>query len=204
MAKTLSLKSQATNLQNVIARVEFTDANGNLMNEEIGVKNATNILKTSKEHSTSVFMIGNGGSAAVVSHILTDFINVAGLRASTLHESSLITCMANDYGYENVFSTSLDKIAKKDDILIAVSSSGLSMNVVNGVNTMKRLGGKVLTFSGFDKNNTLRQLGDLNVWLGDHQYGRVEIGHLFILHHLADSLEIATTDTKSPRNTVKE
>ncbi|HIN87164.1 MAG TPA: hypothetical protein EYN05_00700 [Nitrospinaceae bacterium] len=64
-------------------------------------------------------MIGKGGSAAVVSHILTDFINVAGLRASTLHESSLITCMANDYGYENVFSTSLDKIAKKDDILIA-------------------------------------------------------------------------------------
>ena len=72
--------------------------------------------------------------------------------------------MANDYGYENVFSTSLDKIAKKDDILIAVSSSGISINVVNGVNTMKRLGGKVLTFSGFDKDNTLRQLGDLNVW----------------------------------------
>ena len=64
------------------------------------------------------------------------------------------------------------------------------MNVVNGVNTMKRLGGKVLTFSGFDKDNTLRQLGGLNVWLGDHQYGRVEIGHLFILHHLADSLGI--------------
>ena len=105
----------------------------------------------------------------MVSHILTDFINVAGLRASTLHEPSLITCMANDYGYENVFSTSLDKIAKKDDILIVVSSSGLSMNVVNGVNTMKRLGGKVLTFGGFNKDNTLRQLGDLNVWLGDHQ-----------------------------------
>ena len=186
MAKTLSLKSQLTNFQNLIARVEFTDASGNSMNEEIGIKNATSILKKSKEHSTSVFMIGNGGSAAVVSHILTDFINVAGLRASTLHESSLITCMANDYGYENVFSTSLDKIAKKDDILIAVSSSGLSMNVVNGVKTMKRLGGKVLTFSGFNKDNTLRQLGDINVWLSDYQYGRVEIGHLFILHHLVD------------------
>ena len=116
--------------------------------------------------------------------------NVAGLRASTLHESSPITCMANDYGYEDVLSTSLDKITKKHDILIAVNSSGHSMNVVNGVNTMKRLGGKVLTFSGFDKDNTLRQLGDLNVWLVDHQYGRVEIGHLFILHHLADSFRV--------------
>ncbi len=112
--------------------------------------------------------------------------------------------MANDYGYENVFSTSLDKIAQTNDILIAVSSSGLSMNVVNGVKTMKRLGGKVLTFSGFDKDNTLRQLGDLNIWLGDHQYGRVEIGHFFILHHLADSLGIGTADMQSPRNTVKE
>jgi D-sedoheptulose 7-phosphate isomerase len=134
-------------------------------------------------------MIGNGGSD-LWSAIFTDFINVAGLRVSTLHDSSLITCMANDYGYENVFSTSLDKIAKKDDILIAISSSGISMNVVNGVTTMKRLGGKVLTFSGFDKDNTLCQLGDLNVWLGDHQYERVEIGHLFILHHLADFLGI--------------
>ena len=72
----------------------------------------------------------------------------------------------------------------------AVSSSGLSMNVVNGVNTMKRLGGKVLTFSGFDKDNTFSQLGDLNVWLVDHQYGRVEIGNLFISHHLADSFRV--------------
>ncbi|MBI3315827.1 MAG: SIS domain-containing protein [Candidatus Omnitrophica bacterium] len=147
---------------------------------------ALDLLDRARQAKSAVYIIGNGGSSAIASHVITDFTNVAGLRARTLHESSLITCMANDYGYENAFARLLGAHAVKDDVLIAISSSGRSKNILNAADAMKTAGGRVLTLSGFDRDNPLRKTGDLNVWVDSHDYGLVEIGHLFLLHNLAD------------------
>ncbi len=135
-----------------------------------------------------MYLIGNGGSAAIVSHAKTDFMNVAGIKAITLLEPAIITCLSNDYGYENVFSRQLEVLANPDDILIAVSSSGQSKNIINAAQIMKQKGASVITLTGFKENNPLRKMGDLNYWLSSSNYTLVEIAHLFVLHHMADCL----------------
>ena len=98
------LKAKAFQLQSLIACAEFTDGQEQSIPYADGFQDSLELLKEAREQKAGVFLVGNGGSAAVVSHIFNDFINVARLRAFTLHESSLATCMANDYGYENIYS----------------------------------------------------------------------------------------------------
>ena len=97
--------------------------------------------------------------------------------------------MSNDYGYENSFSESLSTLAREKDLLIAVSSSGRSPNIHNAVKSVKKVGGEVITLSGFGHDNPLRSMGDLNIWLDSTSYGLVEIGHLFYLHYLSGRLQ---------------
>jgi D-sedoheptulose 7-phosphate isomerase len=182
----LSLNIRAAQFQTLLADCEFTDAAGGGIKLEDGIQRAMQILRSTRQRGSRVHLIGNGGSAGVASHITTDFVNVANLRAHTLHDSSIFTCMANDYGYENAFARMLSLLAVKDDVLIAISSSGKSPNIRNAAATMKQMGGVVITLSGFDSTNALRGMGDLNIWLGSCDYGFVEIGHQFVLHNIAD------------------
>lgn len=147
---------------------------------------AMRMLAQVRKSQNSVYVIGNGGSAGVASHAVIDFVNVAKLRAFTLHESALLTCMANDYGYENAFAKILAQMAKPGDVLIAISSSGNSKNIRNAAVQMTGNGGAVITLSGFVGSNPLRALGDINIWLDSCDYGFVEIGHQFILHNMSD------------------
>jgi D-sedoheptulose 7-phosphate isomerase len=183
------LKTHAEKLQALITSAEFTDERKQPLSYRDGCERTLEMLKEAREQKACVFLIGNGGSAAIVSHILNDFINVGKLRAFTLHESSLVTCISNDYGYENVYSKPLKTLAQPNDLLIAVSSSGKSQNIRNAVNSMKEVGGKVITLSGFDNDNPLREMGGGNFWLNSRDYGLVEVGHMFFLHFLSDHLK---------------
>lgn len=149
---------------------------------------AKDIFTDSSKNNGNIYIIGNGGSSAIASHIITDFRNVAHLRALTLHESSVLTCFSNDYGYENAYVMQLEKIARTSDVLIALSSSGESKNILNAAQFMQNIGAKVVTFSGFSQDNPLRRLGNLNYWISSNNYGLVEIAHLFVLHHWVDYL----------------
>ena len=144
------------------------------------------VLSGVRRNNNAVYVIGNGGSAGVSSHVITDFVNVIKLRAYTLHDPSLITCMANDYGYENAFARLLQQMARPGDVLVAISSSGRSPNIRNAAEQMTSSGGTVVTLSGFAADNPLRALGDINIWLDSTDYGFVEIGHQFVLHNVAD------------------
>ncbi len=182
----LSLAARAAQFQALVAACEFTDASGMPLVPEDGIARAMQLLRTARERADSVFLVGNGGSASVASHATTDFVNMAKLRAQTVHDSSILTCMSNDYGYENAFARILSRLARKDDVLVAISSSGKSPNIRNAAAAVKQHGGTVLTLSGFDRDNPLRSLGDLNIWIDSRDYGFVEIGHQFVLHNLAD------------------
>jgi D-sedoheptulose 7-phosphate isomerase len=177
---------RAAQFHALLTNCEFTDSSGRLLDLEAGVLRAMQILRAIRERGSRVHLIGNGGSAGIASHVATDFVNVAKLRAHTLHDSSIFTCMANDYGYENAFARMLLHLASKHDALIAISSSGRSANICNAAETVKNMGGTVITLSGFDSANTLRGMGDLNIWLDSCDYGFVEIGHQFMLHNVAD------------------
>lgn len=186
ITRNLSLAFCATQFGALLGRAEITGKDGIPLGIEPGMSVAMRMLAQVHKNQGSVYVIGNGGSAGVASHAVIDFVNVAKLRAFTLHESSLLTCMANDYGYENAFARVLAQMAKPGDTLIAISSSGNSRNIRNAAVQMADSGGTVITLSGFAGNNPLRTLGDINIWLDSNDYGFVEIGHQFFLHNMSD------------------
>ena len=190
----MALNVRSSELQSIITSTQATDASGKLLDTEVSIMQVLALLRELRRHNGSLYLIGNGGSAAVASHSVTDFLNVARLRATTLHDSSLITCMANDYGYENAFARILSTLAQPGDALIAISSSGKSPNICNAAAKVREIGGAIITLSGFAPDNPLRGLGNLNIWLDSHDYGMVEIGHQFVLHNVADRLRLEKTN----------
>ena len=143
------------------------------------------IVKAAKSNG-SVIIVENGGSAAIASHVAIDFLKSIGIRAFTFNESSLITCYANDFGYENWVKEALKSYAKKNDVVILISSSGESANILNAAKYIKKNGSNVITFSGFNKNNSLLSLGNLNIWVDSSNYNYVEIIHNQFLLMLVD------------------
>lgn len=185
-SQSMKLNVRAENFKQVISETKCSNVSGDNISIEHATEFAMACLIKQRENKNSIYIIGNGGSASVASHAQIDFLNVAKLKAQVLHESSTITCMANDFGYENAFARILETMLSKDDLLIAISSSGQSQNICKAVLQAKKIGAKVITFSGFKFDNPLRLSGDLNYWLNSSDYGFVEIGHQFILHNLSD------------------
>jgi len=125
----------------------------------------------------TVFIIGNGGSAAIASHVAIDFTKVANIPATTFNESSLLTCFSNDYGYEHWVEKALEFYAKENDMVILISSSGQSQNIINGAKKAREMKLPLITFSGFSEQNQLREMGDVNLWIDSDKYNIVEIVH---------------------------
>jgi D-sedoheptulose 7-phosphate isomerase len=182
----MQLNHRANAFARIITDTICTSGEKKTIPLEIAMLQVMENLRKIRQNKQSLYIIGNGGSAAVASHAQVDFVNVAKINAQVLHESSLITCMANDFGYENVYSRVISQFIKSGDILIAISSSGKSKNIFNAMNVAIERGVKVVTFTGFDPNNPLRQFGHFNFWLDSYDYGYVEVGHQFILHNLSD------------------
>ena len=184
----MGLAARAAVLQTVIDSTIVTDATGRRLDTESSLECVVQLLRDARGRSASVYLVGNGGSAAVASHAVTDFLNVGRMRAMSVHDASLLTCMANDFGYEHAFARVLSTIAQTGDVLFAISSSGRSPNICNAAACVRDRGGTVITLSGFDADNALRGCGHYNVWLDSRDYGMVEIGHQLVLHNLSDRL----------------
>lgn len=144
-------------------------------------------LLQTKANDGTVFVIGNGGSAGIASHFSIDLLNALQIPAQTLYDSNIMTCISNDYGYEQVFSRPLNLLLKETDLLVCISSSGNSENILNGGAVAKAKEVPLITLSGFEPHNPLRHLGDLNFYLPIIDYGLVEMGHFFLLHTIIDS-----------------
>ncbi len=184
----MGLNQRVDQFVDVMASMQITAADGVARDKDGAMAELLGILKQLRTDDRALYVLGNGGSAAVASHAVTDFLNVGGLRAMTIHDPSVLTCMANDYGYESAYARMLSVLARSADVLIAISSSGRSPNITNAVKSFQNSGGLAITLSGFAHDNPLRGLGDYNIWLDASDYGFVEIGHQFILHNLADRL----------------
>ena len=126
------------------------------------VEDAINLINNCSGSGKKIMFIGNGASAAISSHMATDFWKNGSIKAIAFNDSSLLTCISNDYGYQYVFEKPVEMFAKKGDILIAISSSGRSENIINGAKIALHKDCKLITLSGFEENNTLRSLGHIN------------------------------------------
>jgi len=135
-----------------------------------------------------VFFIGNGGSAAIASHMAIDFLNKGRFAAMAFNDGASLTCLGNDHGYDQVFIRPFSVHVRNGDILFAVSSSGKSESVINPALHAGVVGASVVTLSGFAPDNRLRSLGSVNFYVPSESYGVVETAHLAILHAILDRL----------------
>ncbi len=153
-----------------------------------GISLLVNEFTEHKQHSSQLFFIGNGGSSAIASHMTADFMKNGGMNTYSLYDNAVTTCMGNDYGYEYIFSKPLEFLLRPDDLLVAISSSGNSQNIVNAIEVAKRKGATVITFTGFEPDNKVKQMGDINVYVPCAKYGMVESIHNLILQQIVDEI----------------
>lgn len=182
------IKSYLQEFSGILNGTVITDSKGKTFESEEVYNILSKLFEDISKSGGMVYLVGNGGSSGIISHSSIDFINACKMRAMPMTDNSILTCLANDYGYENVFSEGLKTLFSDRDILIAVSSSGNSKNILNAAKVAKDKGGKVVTFSGFKSENPLRSAGDYNFWLNSTNYGKVEIGHALLLHILTDEI----------------
>ena len=171
--------------------VKYLNTYNSLINDSAVVDNLVKIKSifqnTSKEGG-KVILAGNGGSAAMASHVAVDMTKNAGIRAVTFNEYDLITTLANDYGYDNWISKAIELYHNSNDIVVLISASGQSINVINAAIKSKEFGLPVITFSGMSPQNPLRELGDINLWVDSKIYNIVEMTHHIWLLAIVDMI----------------
>lgn len=165
---------------------ELTDALAKV--EGFKVKELTALCKLARNEGSRVFFIGNGGSAAIASHMAADWQKTAHFPAMCFNDAALVTCLSNDICFEEVFRLPLLRHARRGDLLFAISSSGQSINIRRAARWAGEIGMCVTTLSGFEPNNPLRSLGSENIYVPSSRYGIVEVSHHAVLHALLDEI----------------
>lgn len=137
-----------------------------------------------------VYVFGNGGSASIASHFTSDLINMCKIKAKNFNDPNLITCFANDYKFENWIKKTLEVFVEKNDLVFLISSSGQSQNMLIAAKYLKKRKINFVTLTGFNKNNPLKKMGDINIWVNSKNYNMIENLHQIILLTLVDKLAL--------------
>lgn len=141
-----------------------------------------------RESRQQLFLIGNGASASMASHIAADLCKNGNLATRCFSDASLLTALANDCGVEEMFATPLKQQAKKGDLLVCISSSGESPNIIHATKMARELGMYIVTLSAMNNDNSLRQRGDINFYVPAKTYGFAETAHAALLHYWVDMI----------------
>lgn len=165
----------------------YTDNDGNTIVASVA-EDLSLLMRQVRADRRQLFFIGNGGSAGIAVHMTADFLKNGRMRTIDLYAPTTLTCLGNDYGYEYVFSKQLEILAARGDVLVAISSSGNSPNILRAAETVRATGGVVITFTGFKEDNLLRVMGDRNLYVPSMAYGIVESIHNQILQQVVDEI----------------
>lgn len=134
-----------------------------------------------------ILIMGNGGSNAIASHIAEDYTKALKIVSTSFSDAARLTCYANDYGYENAFREFVKEFSQPDGLVILISSSGNSKNIVNCADFCQKNNLKYVILTGFNQSNKLREYSDnavLDFWIDSTDYGIVECAHEIILHSI--------------------
>lgn len=182
------IASYLDTLERCLRDIQVTDAEKHAFGVIEGVEQAARLVDARTSAGNKLMFIGNGASAAISSHQATDFWKAGGMRAVAFNDASLLTCISNDFGYRHVFEKPIEMFAEKGDVLVAISSSGQSENILRGVEAGRASGCEILTLSGFASDNPLRAMGSLNFYVSSNSYGHVEVVHHAICHCTLDTI----------------
>ncbi len=183
-----SWNSDCSAFCSILQNIVFTNLQGEMKHADCGFKDW--LVKTLflKDEKRSIFFIGNGASATMASHFAADICKNVRIRTQVFTDSALITAISNDNSYSEVYSLPISHYAEPGDMLVAISSSGNSPNIVQGVEAALGKGLEVVTLSGMGETNRIRAMGHLNIYVPANTYGLVETAHAAILHYWTDMM----------------
>ena len=175
----------------LLADVRCSYADDRKTSLDDAVRVAVDILRDARSRQATVACVGNGGSATMASHLAEDLVKLRNVRAMTFGDAGLLTCLGNDCGFGHVFDVPIRIFLGGADVLVAISSSGLSENVLCAARMAMDADATVITLTGFGTENPLRGMGDVNFHVPERHYGLVESAHAALVHCLVDCWEDA-------------
>jgi len=184
-----------------LSALEITDGKGESLSPDDGFsrwKRWTGQLRSDKN---ILYLIGNGASASIASHMASDLAKNALVHTQVFSDLSLITAMANDIGYDEVYATPLRDRGNRNDMLVGISSSGQSKNILNAARVARSLEMTVITLSAMSPDNPLRSMGSLNLYLPAEDFGHAETCHAAVLHYWMDLVHIDDVRLREGRPT---
>jgi len=132
-----------------------------------------------------IIIIGNGGSNAIASHIAVDYTKFLNKQASSFSDAPRLTAYINDYGRDEAYKQFISEFADTDTLIILISSSGNSMNIINSAKYCENNSIAYIALSGFNKSNKLNNMNaDFKYWVDAKSYGVVECAHEILLHSI--------------------
>ena len=180
--------STVEDLGRILAGLVFTDATGDSVEVDAAFARWEAWTVEVREARGSVFFVGNGASATMASHYAADLAKNARIRTEVFTDPALLTAYANDLDYASAFAESIQLRAGAGDLLIAISSSGQSQNILRAADVARTQGMRTITLTGMAPDNDLRARGDLNAYVAGTTYGDVETSHAAVLHHWLDGV----------------
>lgn len=187
MAKlTESWNDYLTHLSDALAGVSATGPSAAPLDLSDAFDRWVQLTRDVHDADGRIYLVGNGGSATIASHMAVDLTKNGGLRAISFNDAAYLTAISNDISFEEVFARPLTWLGSAGDLLISISSSGNSSNIVRALETARDLGMHVVTLSGKGPDNRSRAMGDLNFYVPADRYGWVESAHQVVIHYWFD------------------
>ena len=174
-------------ISNAMNGVEVTNREGLSISHGESTDTLCEMSRSIRKNGRQQFICGNGASAAFASHMTLDWSKNAGVSTRCFSDAALLTAVINDAGADELFALPLRCHAGAGDLLVTVSSSGNSPNIVNALRAGRELGMTIVTLSGLKPDNASRTLGDLNLYVPAKTYGIVECVHQILLHSWLDA-----------------
>lgn len=165
-----------------LSKAVVTDGNKKIMSLEDGIGQWCHLTRKLYIDKNTMYFVGNGASAMMASHMAADATKNGGLKSLAFNDPALMTAVSNDISYTECFSMPLERFGNPGDLLVTISSSGNSPNIIKALETASKIGINSVTISGFKENNESRKRGDLNIFINADTYGVVEVAHQAILH----------------------
>jgi D-sedoheptulose 7-phosphate isomerase len=177
-----------------LAGLTFSDGAGERIDTDAGYAQWCVRTVELRQNRGTVYLIGNGASASMASHFAADLAKNAQLNTQVFSDLSLITAISNDMGYEHVFAEPLRRRGHQRDMLVAISSSGKSPNILAAVDVAKEIGMTIVTLTGMGGDNPLRSRGSLNLYVAAESYSLAESCHAAALHWWIDQILVSSAN----------
>jgi len=184
MSEIICWQDTLTQLLRLLTNVEVSGPG--VYDMDSGMALWRDLATRARDTDHTLYFVGNGASASMSSHFAADLSKNASIRTRVFTDLAELTATGNDVGFEHIFALPLSRQARQGDMLIAISSSGRSPNIISAVQAARERGVQIVTLSGFDAANPLRASGMLNFYVAAHAYGLVETCHAAILHFWTD------------------